>query len=64
MAGYLIAVNYTVLGANGKVLLGAADGFYSDAPTALSDAINFVTAYRLVHGETITNVTSHVSQTR
>lgn len=44
MSGYLIAVNYTVLGANQKTLLGIDNGIYPDASTALSAAINFVTA--------------------
>jgi len=64
MAGYLIRVNYKVLGVSKSVMFGVQDGLFPDQASAISDAITRVTNYRAGHGETITNVSALVSATR
>jgi hypothetical protein len=64
VAGYLIAVNYKVLGVAAKVISGVADGMFPDQATAISDTITRVTNYRATKGETITNVAALVNATR
>lgn len=64
MAGYLIRVNYKVLGISKFVMFGVDTGIFPDQATAIANAVSHVTSYRAGHGETITNVSTLVSATR
>lgn len=64
MAGYLIAVNYKVLGVSGHMIIGVPDGAFPDQVTAQAAAVTSATNYRASKGETITNVITLVSATR
>lgn len=64
MAGYLIAVNYKVLGVSAHMIIGVPNGEFPDQASAQAAAGTSATNYRASKGETITNVVTLVSATR
>lgn len=63
MAGYLVEINYEVLGASRSMTLRFADGQYPDEASAQSAAASFATNYRSLKGEAITNVAAVIKET-